>query len=308
MFRDSASDMTTKPTLSNWLSILSLGLIWGGTFMVVSVALRGYGPLTVACARTTLGAVALLLLMKALRRPAPDFSRRMVKYLVVMGVLNTALPFTLLSWGQQYVPSAFAGISMAALPLFLLPLAHVFTDEKMSTNKALGVGLGFIGAVVLIGPGVLRIGTGLEPLGQIACLAAAMSYAISSIMPRRCPPIDPIALAASTLVVGAATLIPAMLLIEGVPKVQDGLPTFAIIFLGLVPTALAALLRVQTIRTAGAVFLTSVNYQVPLWSVAFGALLLKEDLPLSFFVALAIILSGLAVSQSVNPLRWLRRG
>jgi len=100
----------TQPTLTNWLSILSLGVIWGGTFMVVAVALQGYGPLTVACARTTLGALALLFLMRIMGRHFPVMAPRMVKYLVVMGILNTALPFALLSWGQQYVPSAFAGI------------------------------------------------------------------------------------------------------------------------------------------------------------------------------------------------------
>ena len=153
------------PTLNNWLSILALGVIWGGTFMVVTIALRGYGPLTVACARTTLGAVGLLVLMKALNRPMPVLDRRMVKYLVVIGLLNTALPFALLSWGQQYVPSAFAGISMAALPLFVLPLAHVFTDEKLSTRNLIGVSLGFIGALVLIGPSVLTHRHGVGTAG-----------------------------------------------------------------------------------------------------------------------------------------------
>lgn len=268
--------------------------------MVVAVALQGYGPLTVACARTTLGALALLFLMRIMGRHFPVMAPRMVKYLVVMGILNTALPFALLSWGQQYVPSAFAGISMAALPLFLLPLAHVFTDEKMSVNKLIGVILGFTGAIILVGPGVLQLGTGWEPLGQLACLAAAFSYAVSSIMTRRCPPIDPVALAAATLVVGSFTLIPAMLLVEGVPRVSGGIPTLAILVLGVFPTALAALLRVMTIRSAGAVFMTLVNYQVPLWSMLFGAWILNEVLPLRFFAALAIILCGLAVSQQAS--------
>ncbi|WP_342078723.1 DMT family transporter [Yoonia sp. SS1-5] len=289
--------MTTQPTLSNWLSILALGLIWGGTFMVVSVALRGYGPLTVACARTSLGAIALLSLMGAMGRPLPRFTGRMVKYLLVIGVLNTALPFALLSWGQQFVPSAFAGISMAALPLFVLPLAHVFTDEKMRARSLIGVVLGFVGAVVLIGPGVLRIGSGMEPLGQLACIGAALSYAISSIMTRRCPPIDPIVMAALLLLVGAIPLIPAMLWFEGIPHVADRTTLSAILFLGFVPTALAALIRVYTIRSAGAVFMTLVNYQVPLWSMIFGVLILSEALPLRFFVALALILLGLAISQ-----------
>jgi len=289
--------MATQPTLANWLSVLALGLIWGGTFMVVSIALQGYGPLTVASARTTLGAVALLALMRAMKRPMPVFDARMVKYLVVIGVLNTALPFALLSWGQQYVPSAFAGISMAALPLFVLPLAHFFTDEKLSTRNFLGVIVGFTGAVVLIGPSVLRIGTGLEPLGQIACIAAALSYAISSVMTRRCPPIDAITMAALLLVVGAVTLIPAMLIFEGVPQMTDTKSTIAIVFLGIVPTALAALLRVTTIRSAGAVFMTLVNYQVPVWAMIFGAFVLSEVLPLRFFAALALIMIGLLISQ-----------
>lgn len=289
--------MTQHPTLANWLSIAALGVIWGGTFMVVAIALRGYGPLTVACARTTLGAVALLGLMRAMGRPWPDLTPRMIKYLVIIGLLNTALPFALLSWGQQYVASAFAGISMAALPLFVLPLAHVFTDEKMHLRNLIGVTMGFVGALVLIGPGVLQIGTGLEPLGQLACIAAALSYAVSSIMTRRCPPIDPISMAALLLVVGAAALIPAMLLIEGVPGRSDPTTLMAIIFLGFVPTALAALLRVFTIRTAGSVFMTLVNYQVPLWSMIFGVWILSEVLPLRFFAALLLILTGLAISQ-----------
>ena len=294
------------PSLTNWLSILALGVIWGGTFMVVSIALQGYGPLTVACARTTLGAAALLVLMRALNRPLPSFDGRMWKYLTVIGLLNTALPFALLSWGQQYVPSAFAGISMAALPLFVLPLAHIFTDEKLSTRNLVGVTLGFVGAVVLIGPSILRIGSGWEPLGQIACIAAALSYAISSIMTRRCPPIDPITMAALLLVVGAIALIPAMLIVEGVPTIADRTSTIAIIFLGIVPTALAALLRVHTIRSAGAVFLTLVNYQVPVWSMIFGAWILSEILPLRFFIALGLIMFGLIISQW-SSLRTLAR-
>jgi drug/metabolite transporter (DMT)-like permease len=297
-----------QPTLQNWLSVLALGLIWGGTFMVVSIALRGYGPLTVACARTTLGAIALLSLMRVMNRPLPNFDARMFKYLFVIGILNTAVPFALLSWGQQYVASAFAGISMAALPLFVLPLAHIFTDEKLSTRNMIGVGLGFTGAVVLISPSVLKIGSGMAPLGQIACIMATISYAISSIMTRRCPPIDSITMAALLLLVGATALIPAMLIFEGIPQIADRTSTIAIIFLGFVPTAFAALLRVTTIRSAGAVFMTLVNYQVPVWSMIFGTVVLAEVLPLRFFAALALIMIGLLISQWNSLKRIFGRG
>lgn len=287
--------MTTPPTPANWISVALLGLIWGGTFMVVSIALEGYGPLTVACARTTLGAAALVVLVAATGRPLPP--RAALGHLAAIGALSTALPFSLLSWGQQHVPSAFAGISMAALPLFVLPLAHLFADERLSLRKAAGVAIGFAGALVLIGPGLLRFGGGAEPLAQLACIGATVCYAVASVMTRRCPPVDPVALAAVTLLVGAAILIPAMLAVEGVPRWQGARPGLAILFLGFVPTALAALLRVMVIRSAGSVFMTLVNYQVPLWSVLFGWLILDEVLPWRFFVALALILTGLAVSQ-----------
>lgn len=294
--------MAPQPTPANWLSVIALGLIWGGTFMVVSIALQGYGPLTVACARTTLGAVSLLVLMRFLGRPWPK-GRTVWTYLAVIGPLNTALPFFLLSWGQQYVPSAFAGLSMAALPLFVLPLAHFFSDEKLALRKTLGVLLGFVGAAVLLGPGALRLGQGIEPLAQIACLGAALSYAVSSVLTRRCPPVDSIAMAAITLSIGAACLIPPMLLVEGLPRWQPGLSGWAILFLGLVPTAFAALLRVTVVRSAGSVFMTLVNYQVPVWSMVFGALVLDEALPGRFFVALALILTGLAISQWRSQIR-----
>jgi len=295
--------MTSQPSTANWISIFALGLIWGGTFMVVSIALRGYGPITVACARTTLGALALLGIMFALRRPLP--SPQAMRSIAIIGPLNTALPFMLLSWGLQYVPSAFAGISMAVLPLFVLPLAYFFSDETLNLRRVVGVMFGVIGAIVLIGPGVLRIGTGMEPWGQIACLLATLSYSISSILTRRCPPVDSITMAAFTLMFGSIIMIPLMIMIEGVPTPTTRESTLAIIVLGLVPTAFAAYLRILVVRTAGSVFMTNVNYQVPLWSVVFGAVVLDENLPIEFFIALGIILVGLAISQGKNPIRLL---
>ncbi|WP_422071490.1 DMT family transporter [Tranquillimonas rosea] len=300
--------MVAAPTTANWLSIAALGVIWGGTFMVVSVALQGYGPVTVACARTTLGAVAMLALMRVMRRPMPHGDGRFWAHVVAIGALSTALPFFLLSWGQQHVPSAFAGLSMAALPLFVLPLAHFFSDEPLNLRRAAGVTLGFIGAAVLLGGDATSPAGGAAELwGRLACLCAAVSYACASIVTRRCPPVDPIALTALMLSVGAAILVPAMLLTEGVPRWQGETPSFAIVFLGLVPTALAAMLRVSVIRTAGSVFMTLVNYQVPLWSMAFGALVLGEVLPPRFFAALALILTGVAVSQWYSMRRLFRR-
>ncbi|MCK0137736.1 DMT family transporter [Aliiroseovarius sp. F47248L] len=297
--------MTDNPSRLDWGGVIVLGLIWGATFMVVSIALEGYGPVTVATARTTLGAVALLAAMIATGRSFPRWNRTLWSYIFWIGLLSTALPFVLLSWGQQFVPSAFAGLSMAAIPLMVLPLAHFFSDEPLNSRKFIGVSLGFCGALVLIGPGLAQLGQGAEPLAQLACIGAALCYSIASIFTRRCPPVDPVTLAALTLVVGSVVLLPIMLATEGVPGWSGSRSGFAIIALGLVPTALATLLRVSIIRSAGSVFMTLVNYQVPVWSMVFGAWVLAEALPLRFFVALAMILTGLAVSQWFSLRRML---
>ena len=290
--------MTASPTTLNWFSILALGLIWGGTFMFVSLALQGYGPLTVAAARTTMGALALVGLASAMGRKLPLRDWQLWRYILPIGAFSTALPFFLLSWGQQYVASAFAGLSMAALPLFVLPLAHLFSDEKMNTRTSIGVLIGFAGALVLVGPGAFSAsGNSLEPWARLACLGAVLSYSISSVTTRQCPPVDPIALSALALVVGSAILVPTMLAFEGMPSWPTGTPGFAILFLGLVPTALATLLRVLTIRSAGSVFLSLVNYQVPVWAIIFGTMVLGENLPGRFYLALALILVGLLISQ-----------
>ncbi|MEP3296943.1 MAG: DMT family transporter [Pseudoruegeria sp.] len=296
--------MTTQPTRTDWFNIILLGVVWGGTFMVMTLALEGYGPLTVACARTTLGALSLWVMMWVAGVKIPRLTPALMKSVFWIGMLSTAVPFFLLSWGLTHVPSAFAGISMAAVPLFVLPLAHFFSDERMQLRKFIGVCLGFVGALVLIGPGLMELGQSAMPLAQLACVGAALCYAISSVQTRTCPPIHPIALSALGLTVGAAFLIPVMLLGEGLPHISETRPSLAIVFLGFVPTAAAMFLRTSVIQSAGAVFMTLVNYQVPVWSMIFGAWILSEALPLRFFTALAMILTGLIISQ-FNSLRKL---
>lgn len=293
------TEAISAPSAANFISILALGLIWGGTFMVVTIALRGFDPVTLATARLVLGAFALTVLAWGLGRPVPRLDPILLCFVAAIGVASGALPFFLLAWGQQYVPSAFAGLSMAVLPLFVLPLAHVFVPgDRMTWRKTGGFALGLVGALILLGPGAMAAGQGnAGALGQLACIAASLCYACSSILTRRCPPIDPIWLSALSLVVGALIMAPIMLWHVGVPGTAPAPILLAVLGLGLIPTALATLLRVFVIRSAGPSFMTLVNYQVPVWAMLFGALILSETLPGRFFVALALILCGLAVSQ-----------
>jgi len=296
-------------TARSWAMITLLGVIWGGTFMVQSIALQTTPPFWVAAARVSFAA-ALSFLVWRLRGgrmftgAETDWPR-----LTAVALLSSAVPFMCLSWGQQFVPSAFAGVSMASVTLFVLPLAHVFLPgERMTLRRTLGFLLGFIGVAALLGPEALKsTGVDNESWGRLACLAAAACYAVSSVMMRRLPPIDPIGLTFATVGIGALFVIPVAAAVHGTPP-DPGLNGLLVLaLLGLVPTAGANLLRILVVRSAGPVFMNLTNYLVPLCSILFGWLILSEDLPASLFLGMILILSGVFISQWGALTRLFRR-
>ena len=218
---------------------------------------------------------------------------------MAIGVLSSALPFSLLSWGQTHVTSGFAGVSMASIALLVLPLSHFFVPgEKMTLRRTIGFLIGFGGVALLIGPEALApSGSDMELLGRVFCVLAASCYAISSVIIRRLPPIDPLGLAAIPLIIGAITSLCFALTIEGPPPAISTNTLWIILYLGLVPTAGANLLRILTIRSAGPVFMSLTNYQVPLWSVILGIVILGEAPRQNLFLAMTLILIGLCLSQ-----------
>ena len=144
-----------NPGLFNWVLLLSLSVIWGAAFLSVSVALEGFGPITVAALRVAIAAVVLSLLAPLFGQSITTIpSRRAWGFVAAIGIGATALPFSLLAWGQQFVPSAFAGVTMGAVPLIVLPLVYLFSPEEgIGPRRIIGMGLGFIGLVLLIDPG-----------------------------------------------------------------------------------------------------------------------------------------------------------
>ncbi len=293
--------MTSAPevSLKSWIMVALLGLIWGGTFMVQKLALGHMPPFWVAAGRIGFAAVITIAIWQLrggqmFTTQATDWTR-----LGFVSVFSAAVPFMLLAWAQQYVTSAFTGVSMAAVALIVLPLAHFLVPgERMTLRRTIGFLIGFAGVLVLIGPAAFASsGSPLETGGQIACLAAASCYGVSSIVLRKLPPLDPVGLAAATLIFGSGVVIPLAFIQHGLPPMPpfEGLALVAL--LGLVPTAGATLLRIVVIRSAGPVFMSLTNYQVPLWSVVFGVTLMGEPLPGSLVWATLLILSGVALSQ-----------
>lgn len=295
----------TRPGLTNWLLILSLGVIWGTAFMGTSLALEGISVWWVAAGRLALAAVILLPLGAFMGQGLTTIKgARTWSFVTVIGVGSLALPLTLLSWGLTHVPSAFAGVAMGAVPLIVLPLVAIFShDEGIGPRRIIGVCLGFVGLVLLVGPGAFDDGSFL---GRLACIGTAACYAVGSVMTRRAPKMPPVAFAGATLLMGALALVPLAWIIDGPPQITQSSAGWALLYTALFPTGLAAIMRVRVITTAGSLFMSFTSYMVPVWAVLFGATLMGEALPSQLFWALGLILAGIGISQSRALLQQLR--
>ena len=290
----------------NWAILTSLGVIWGGSFLGVEISLIGFGPITVAASRVTIAAIILLVYTYVFGDGLPCISSKTGKRVWVhclgMAIFTNAMPFSLLSWGQQTVTSGFAGISMALVPLFVLPLSHkLVPGEKLSKAKMMGFLFGFLGVVLLIGGEKIFTNQSFTPallLAQIACVIASCCYAIGTVITKLCPPVSTVSYASCGLMLASFMLIPIALWFEGMPKSPNVLASMGVVYLALFPTAIATILLTVLIRRAGPSFLSLVNYHVPIWAVVIGVAVLGEALPGHFLIALSIILGGLLVSQS----------
>jgi drug/metabolite transporter (DMT)-like permease len=199
-----------NPTMGprEWLLLLALALLWGGSFFFAELALMELRPLTVVLGRVGFAALALwaVLALSGRRLPA---SPRLWGAFLVMGALNNAIPFSLIVWAQVELDSGLAAILNATTPLFTVLLAHLVTaEERLTWNRVAGVLLGLGGVAVLIGPTALT-GLGLAGLSQIAVLAAALSYACAGLYGRRFRGLPPSSAAAGMLTASTVLLLPS---------------------------------------------------------------------------------------------------
>lgn len=298
-------------TRKSWIMIAVLGFVWGSTFLVIKIALTGLPPFWIATGRLTIAALVMGIFWARTRfRLSLDPARKAHPLAILWaGAISSGIPFLMLNWGQQYVTSGFSGTAMAVVPLVVLPMAHFMVPgERLSWRKSLGMGLGFVGVLVLVGGDAFHSsGAALEQWGRLALIGVAVCYAVNSITIRRLPPVDPIGLTTLMMATGALITLPFSLIYEGLPPVPPLKAGLALIVLGVLSTAAMNLLRVLVIRSAGPTFMTLVNYQVPVWSVVMGAVILNEAVPGSLLGALALILVGVGISQWEALRRIARR-
>jgi len=286
-----------------WGLLVALSLMWGTAFLATDVAVRVVSPSAVVAGRLTLGAAALALLLRCRGLAWPR--GRVWRYYVALGFFGNALPFSLISWGQEAVPSGLASILVAVMPIATLAVAtRVLDDEQLTARRACGFVLGFLGLIVLVGPEALRA-LGGEPssfVRQGAILVAALSYAGNAILVRWAPARPLLVNTAGMLTAAAAMMLPVALLGGGlVASPVSVAAVLAIGWLGLVSTAAASIVYLALIGAAGATFFSLINYLIPLVAVVAGWVVLGERLSARALIALAIILTALAVSEGRVP-------
>ncbi len=286
-----------QPTTIDTARLFALGAIWGSAFLCIEIALTGFAPLTLAAGRIALAAVALAVAVRLAGQHLP-FHPRTLGLLTVIGFFNTALPFVLISWGQQHIDSAMAAILMAIGPFVALILSHLFTgDDRLTLPKIAGMLLGFAGVAVLVGIDAIA-GAKATVLGQLSVMGAAACYALSGVLTRRVAHVPPLANAATVLLTATVYMVPLALLVDRPWLSMPGGPALmALAFLGLFPTGLAYLLRFQIITAVGATFMSQVSYLVPLFAVLWGWLFLAEIPSAGGWAALGLILLGINISR-----------
>lgn len=286
--------------------LLLLSLIWGSSFTLIKVAVPSIPPFTMVSARVTIAAILLVLIAAAQGYALPRRGSVWAAFFV-QGLLQSALPFTLISWGELHIASGLAGVLNATPPMFVLAIA-VMTGRgrpTISGRKIIGVTLGLAGVVVTIGADALSgIGTA-APLAQIAVLGASLCYALAPIWGQRFSRLPAIVTAAGAMSCAALVMLPLAAALEqpwtlAPPPAQS---IAAVIVLAMVCTALAMVIYFRLIHTLGPLGTTSGSYLRAGFAVALGTAVLGERLTWSSLAGMALILAGVIAVVSPLPAR-----
>ncbi len=280
--------------LATWGLLLLLGLIWGGSFFFGRIAVQHVPPMTLVLCRVSLAAIALHLAFARM----PGFYQTLVSHwraLLTMGLINNAIPFTLIFAGQTEIGSGLASILNATTPLWAVLVAQVFTtDEKITAAKLIGCALGFAGMVMLMGPAALGIAD--SPLwAKLAVVGAAISYGFAASFGKRFKGLSPRVTATGQLTASTLIMLPLALIVDQpwalpVPPLDV---IAAILALALVSTAFAYVVFFRILSVAGATSASLVTLLVPPAAILLGILFLGETLSLTEALGLGLIALGL---------------
>jgi drug/metabolite transporter (DMT)-like permease len=290
-----------------WGAFWLLSLIWGASFLFIKIGLEDLQPFTLVAIRVGIGATALWAIIALTRRRLPHDLRTLLG-LAFMGTFNTAIPFTLITWGEKFIDSGVAGILNATVPLFSLVIAHLaLADERITRPRLAGLVLGFAGVVLIFSDDLLAglaqahdrglVAAFGSVQGQIAVVAAAVCYAATAVFVRRSlRHVEPVALAGGAQAVAFALAATGAFLLEAPLSSQiSGRTLFAMSWLGLLGTCLAYILYFFIIGEWGATRATLVTYVLPVFAFILGAIVLDEKLTWRLLGGALLIFGGIAL-------------
>jgi drug/metabolite transporter (DMT)-like permease len=288
-----------------WLSLSITAALWGASYMFIKVALDGgLSEGFIICARTVLGAAVLLPMAIRAGAVAPILERRW--WALALAAMQVIVPFGLITFGENHVPSALAGILVATAPLFIALLAARFDPEERARGWGLaGVVLGMVGVVLLFG--VDLSGDTETLVGGLMVVGAGACYAVAVLIAKRgFTGVPPVGIVASNLVISAVVWLPFAL--ADLPTHAPGADAvLSMIALGVGGTGLAFLMFYTSIAEVGPAKASIVSYVAPAFAVVYGVLLLGEDLTLGTIGGLVLILAGSWLAASGRLPSWLSR-
>ena len=283
--------------LKEWGAFALLGLIWGSSFLWIKIAVAETGPFLLVTFRLLFGLAGLLVVM-ALQRQAWPRDRRVLLAFVFMGLVNTALPFTLITWGETLIDSSLASILNGTVPLFTIVIAHFWLqDEKITLPRLGGLFVGFIGIVVLVsrdlGPNALAGNV----WGQVAVIAAAVSYATAITFSRKhLRGQQPVLQSTMVMLIASSMMVVTTPIVEQPLDLPNtGLGWFAIVWLGLLGTCAAYLLFFYLINAWGPTRASLVTYVFPVVGLVLGIVFLNEPADWRLLAGSALIVAGILV-------------
>jgi drug/metabolite transporter (DMT)-like permease len=283
--------------LKEWGAFALLGLIWGSSFLWIKIAVEEIGPFTLVALRLLFGLAGLLLIMR-LRGQAFPRDRRVLLAFLFMGAFNTAIPFTLISWGETKIDSGLASILNGTVPLFTIVIAHFWLhDEKITLPRLAGLIVGFVGMVTLVSRDLGPEGLRGNVWGQFAVIAGSICYATAITFSRRYlrgqPPVvqsTMILLVADALMWIATPLVESPIHLPALPMTW-----LAIVWLGVLGSCVAYLLFFFLINAWGPTRASLVTYVFPVIGLLLGILFLKETADWRLLIGSVLIVGGILV-------------
>jgi drug/metabolite transporter (DMT)-like permease len=282
------------------LLLIVLATLWGASYTFIKIGVETIPPVTLIAGRTLVGALLLLALMRWRDLALPSDAVTWRRFLI-QACLNSAIPFTLIAWGERWVDAGLATVLNSTAPIFTFLLTAVVTQHEPATaRKLVGVASGLVGVCLIVGVEALS-GLGQQLLASVAIVAATVCYAGAAIYGTSFKELNPILPAAGSLICGAAILIPASLVIDQPWTLMPSQASvLALIGLSVFSTALALVIYFRLVRTLGSVGVTSQAYlRVPI-GVAISVTFLGETLTLTAWIGLACVVIGVAAMTISN--------